>query len=75
MNTVSTAYLLQSNDIGEFFSSFGYIKGTVITIPVLFGAKEFTDKRDALAFVNANSPALDNFTVVKRTSTVLVEKA
>lgn len=71
----STAYLLQDNNTEEFFSYFGY-NDNIISIPVLFGAKDFSTNEEALAFKNdpKNHEKLSNFSVVKRTSTVTIEK-
>lgn len=70
---ISTEYMLQDNITGEFFSSIGF-QNSVITLPVLFGAKEFETEEDAYIFLNCNNHILVDFSVVKRTSTVNIEK-
>jgi hypothetical protein len=65
--------MLQDNETEEFFSSIGF-QNSVITLPVLFGAMEFETEDDAYIFLNRSKQYLENFSVVKRTSTVIIEK-
>lgn len=71
---VSTVYMLQDNNTKEFFTNFGYWKDGACTIPVLFGAMEFQTEEEAFQYKTEFNHFLENFSVVKRCSTVSIEK-
>lgn len=73
MDTI-ISYMLQDNETNEFFTNFGYWKDGACTIPVLFGAMEFQTEDEARLYKAEFIHVLKNFSVVKRCSTVTIEK-